>query len=375
MKACRYLSLLPLGMALGGINPLAGQVRLNDLVITGGAAMEVYLGNFSAVTVAQIDSTDSALAGVGHWTARGSVNFLPSGRRALWLDFDGGVRQFATGGFQLRNYAPREHSGRLTMTYGQRLAGGTFTTEATARARSIADRPPMPLYLSPGYETYTARVGYGRSLRPGLDLSVAVTGEKADYSAPKTLPQLDLLDRSSVIVRTEAVRDFRDPARTEDFSKFGVFAAYRHHSYPKQGLGLLRADHALGGGVSYERETDRLVLRLSLDGTLSRSNAPRVEYNAAVLKGELTWSLGTSTQLDFEGTLARKRYRNRVQDHLVPGEEGDNASLLYAEVTRFLSPQVDASFRFGWQKVETNISGAYYTRFGGTFFLKVRPGF
>ncbi len=375
MKACRYLSLLPLGMALGGINPLAGQVRLNDLVITGGAAMEVYLGNFSAITVPQIDSTDSALAGVGHWTARGGVSFLPAGRRALALDFDGGVRQFATGGFQLRNYAPREHSGRVTMTYGQRLAGGTFTTEATARARSIADRPPMPLYLSPGYETYTARVGYGRSLRPGLDLSVAVTGEKADYSAPKTLPQLDLLDRSSVIVRTEAVRDFRDPARTEDFSKFGVFAAYRYHSYPKQGLGLLRADHALGGGVSYERETDRLVLRLSLDGTLSRSNAPRVEYNAAVLKGELTWSLGTSTQLDFEGTLARKRYRNRVQDHLVPGEEGDNASLLYAEVTRFLSPQVDASFRFGWQKVETNISGAYYTRFGGTFFLKVRPGF
>ena len=375
MKACRSLPLLPLAVALAGTSPLAGQVRLSDLVITGGAAMEVYLGNFSAITVPQIDSTDSALAGVGHWTARGRVSFLPSGRRALALDFEGGVRQFATGGFQLRNYAPREHSGRLTMTYGQRLASGTFTTEATARVRSIADRPPMPLYLSPGYETYMAQVGYGKSLRPDFDLSMAVTGEMADYAAPKALPQLDLLDRSSVIVRTEAVRTVRDPARPDDISKFGVFANYRYHSYPKQGLGLLRVDHAVGGGVSYETDIERLILKLSLDGTLSRSNSPRVDYNAAVLTGELTWSLGSSTQLDIEGTLARKRYLNPVVDALVPGEEGDNASLLYAEITRFLSPEVDASFRFGWQKVETNISGAYYTRFGGTFFLKVRPGF
>ena len=375
MKARRSLPLLPFAMALAGISPLAAQVRLSDFVITGGAAMEVYLGNFSAITVPQIDSTDSALAGVGEWTARGGVSFLPPGRRALVLDFEGGVRQFATGGFQLRNYAPREHSGRVTMTYGQTLAGGTFTTEASARARSIADRPPLPLYLSPGYETYMAKVGYGKSLRPDFDLSMAVTGEMADYAAPRALPQLDLLDRSSVIVRTEAVRDFRDPARSEDFSKFGVFADYRYHSYPKQGLGLLRVDHAVGGGVSYERETERLGLRLSLDGTLSRSNAPRVDYNAAVLKAELSWTLGSSTQLDIEGNLARKRYLNPVVDALVPGEEGDNASLLYAEITRFLSPAVDGSFRFGWQKVETNISGAYYTRFGGTFFLKVRPGF
>ena len=375
MKARGFLQLLPIAMTLAGVSPLAGQVHLSDFVVTGGAAMEVYLGNFSAITVPLIDSTDSALAGVGEWTARGGVSFLPAGRRALALDFDGGVRQFATGGFQLRNYAPREHSGRLTMTYGQRLAGGTFTTEATARARSIADRPPMPLYLSPGYETYTARVGYGKALRPGLDLSMAVTGERADYSAPKTLPHLDLLDRSSVIVRTEAVRDFRDPARPEDFSQFGVFANYRYHSYPKQGLGLLRVDHAVGGGVSYEMETEALIVKLSLDGTLSRSNAPRVHYNAAVLRAELSWTLGSSTQLDIEGNLARKRYLNPAVDALVPGEEGDNASLLYAEITRFLSPAVDGSFRFGWQKVETNISGAYYTRFGGTFFLKVRPGF
>ena len=72
-------------------------------------------------------------------------------------------------------------------------------------------------------------------------------------------------------------------------------------------------------------------------------------------------------------TLARKRYIDPGQDALVPGEENDNESSLYAEITRSLGRRVDGAFRLGWQKVETNFNGAYYSRFGGAFFLRVRP--
>ena len=48
-------------------------------------------------------------------------------------------------------------------------------------------------------------------------------------------------------------------------------------------------------------------------------------------------------------------------------------SILYAEVTRALGLRVDGAFRIGWRRVETNFSGAYYTRFGGGFSLRVRP--
>ena len=66
------------------------------------------------------------------------------------------------------------------------------------------------------------------------------------------------------------------------------------------------------------------------------------------------WEFWRDIDLSLAATLARKRYIDPGQDALVPGEEADNESSLYATFTRSLGPRVNGSFRVGWQKVETN---------------------
>jgi len=344
---------------------LAGQGHIRDLVISAGVAGEAWRGDFAALTVPQVDSTQRAVAWVGEWSAKGIFTVFRREHSSLETTLDAGFRQFATTGFQLRNYAPREHSGVLTTRYDQKIAdgaSGTAFAEAQARMRWITDRPPMPLYLSPGYETYRVTAGYKRLIRAvGADLRV--TGENADYAAPALLPSLDVLDRSSLIVEAGS-----------EYSGFRLFSAYRYHSYPKQGQGLGRVDHALGLGGTYQRTGERLYLEATLDGTRSRSNSHRVQYNAARLRVEVQWGLTEKMEFGVLGTLARKRYLDPGQDALVPGEEADGETSLYAEITRRLGMGVDGAFRLGWQKVETHFTGAYYTRFGGAFFLRARPG-
>ena len=371
MKIRHVLPLLALGAGFAAPAAAHGQARLIDFVITEGASLEGYLGNFSALTVPQIDSTERAVAGAGVMRVRGILRLLGRANQSFDVSFDGGIRQFATGGFQLRNYAPREHSGGLATTYQRLISSGSLTAIANARFRSITDRPPMPLYLSPGYDRYTAGVSY---LHGGF-LDVGVEGEIADYAAPKVLPALDLLDRSSVVMRAGVRKIRRSPeeADNDDYSVLRMFSSYSYHSYPQQGQGSPRIDHAVGAGASFVGRWERLSLDLTLEGTRSRSTSRRVEYNAVRLNGRADWILGGSTQVGLLGTLARKRFTQAGQDALVPGEEADNASMLYAELTRHLGDRVSGAFLFGWQKVETNISGAYYTRFGGSFFLRVRP--
>ena len=353
--------------------PLAGQVRIKDLVISAGVAGELWRGDFSAITVPQIDSTESAMAGVGEWSVNGIFTLLAGRNHSLETTIDGGIRQFAAHGFQLRNYSPREHSGLVTTTYTHNLGGsrfGTFKTEAGARIRRVVDRPPMPLYLSPGHDIYTVSAGYRKSLA-GMNLSVDVAGEHADYAPP--LPKRDFLDRSSLIVEAGGSRLLHRPEDSGEYSGVRFFGAYRYHSYPRQGGEAPREDHAVGLGGSFELRIRQMLLEVALDGTRSRSTSRRVEYNAGRLEIRAQWLLGQETQLGFAGTLARKRYIHPGQDALVPGEEADNASILHVELSRALGPTVNGAFRIGWQKVETHISGAYYTRFGGAFFLRFRP--
>lgn len=357
---------------------LAGQARVEDLVISAGVAGEAWRGDFTALNVPQIDSTETAVAWVGEWSANGIFTLLARGHSRLEATLDAGFRQFATGGFRLRNYAPREHSGTLTTSYRQKIAGGRggeLTASAQAQTRGIADRPPMPLYLAPGYDIYRVTAGYARSIR-GLEADFFVTREEADFTAPDLLPNLDLLDRSSVNAVAGAGRRFYRSADPDEeyYWGFRLFGAYRHHSYPKQGLGILRVDNAIGMGGTYKLVTERFDLSVTLDGTRSRSNSRRVEYNAGRLEMQLhVWEFWRDLGLNVAGTLARKRYIDPGQDALVPGEEADNESSLYAEITRSLGRHVNGAFRLGWQRVETNFSDAYYTRFGGAFFLRVRP--
>ncbi len=370
----RTARLLPFAaICVGLVTPAVadGQIRLRDFVITEGASLEGYLGNFAAITVPQIDSTEKAVAGVGEVSVRGILRLMGRENQAFDVAFDGGIRQFATGGFQLRNYAPREHSGNVQTMYQRLIRGGNLTADAGARFRSISDRPPLPLYLAPGYDRYNAGVSY--RFRDFLD--VGVGGEVADYAAPKVLPALDLLDRSSLVVNAGVQKIYRGAAELDrnDYWVMRLFSSYSYHSYPQQGQGSPRVDHAVGAGAAFQGRWQRLSLEFTLEGTRSRSTSLRVEYNAARLNGRADWILGEKTQVGLLGTLARKRFIQPGQDALVPGEEADNASILYAELTRHLGERVSGAFRFGWQKVETNISGAYYTRFGGSFYLRVRP--
>lgn len=370
-KGRRAVAALALLVPLSFPAALSGQSWIQDFVITAGLTGEAWWGDFSAITVPQFDSTENAIAGVGEWSARGVFRLFNGSERRLEAILDGGIRQSAAGGFQLRNYAPREQSGSVSMEYTDAFGGGSFTSEATARIRRVFDHPPMPLYKPPGYDIFSARARYARSVRGTLvDLNVA--GEQADY-APPVLEHLDFLDRNSVTIEAGGSRRFDIDEELGDYWALRLYGAYGYHSYPRQGGEVQRVDNAMRLGFNFRLLWDRLEFSATLDGTRSRSTSRRVEYNRGRVDAQAIWLLTEDMDLVLTGTLARKRYIKPGQHALVPGEEADNATIVYAELTRALASRVDGAFRIGWGKVETNFTGAFYTRFRGGFSLRVRP--
>lgn len=367
---------LPGLFVLAVASPLAGQGIVRDLVISGGMAGEAWRGNFAALVIPQVDSTNQAAAWVGEWGASGIFNLARRERSSLQAAVDVGVRQFAPGGFQLRRYSPRQYSALLATRYRRDVADGrdgALVAEATARKYGIADRPPMPLYLPPGYGSYRLKAGYETTLA-GSRASLTVAGESADYGAPAVLPYLDLLDRRSVVVEAAGTRG--RSSDSGEYSEVRLFGSYRYHTYPRQGLeGVFRVDHAVGLGGRYKLSAGRVDLDVSLDGTRSWSNSRRVEYHAGRLGVQLQLAeVWREYGLSVASDLAVKRYRHPSEEYaLVPGEEADNGTALYTEITRSVARNMKAGFRLGWQRVETSFTGAYYTRFGGGFFLRVRP--
>ena len=83
--------------------------------------------------------------------------------------------------------------------------------------------------------------------------------------------------------------------------------------------------------------------------------------------------------LDVGGTLLAvitgKSYVNESDFKvLVPGEEADNASVVYLDLTRPLAPALDGSVRLGWPRAEADVGDAYFQRFGISMLLRYRPG-
>lgn len=370
--AARRKFLLVALVLVGRPGTLSGQVRVSDFVITAGLTGEAWWGDFSAIAVPQFDSTESARAAVGEWSARGAFNLLNGSGRRVHATLDGGIRQSAAMGFQLRNYAPREQSGRLSMVYTEELGPGRLTANVTARSRRVIDHPPMPVYKTPGYDIYGVQAGYGKSVRT-MNFELKLAGERADYKPPPALDHLDFLDRNSLVVEAVGERVFYvDDDDPEYFWALRLSGAYGRHSYPRQGEEILRVDNAMRLGTTFDLTMDRLEVTVTMNGTRSRSTSPRVEYNHGRLHVEAVW-YWEKTDLSLTGTLARKRYTRPTQYALVAGEEADNASIFHAEISRTLGSRIYGGFRLGWRKVETNFSGAYYTRFGGGFSLRVRP--
>ena len=366
----KTLRLMP--VVLAGIpGALSGQLRVNDFVITAGLTGEAWWGDFSAVTVPQFDPTESAAAAVGEWGVRGIFDLLNAPGRRLQANVDAGIRQSAAAGFRLRNYAPREQSGRLSLDYTSELGAGRLRTTATARSRRVIDHPPMPLYKTPGYDIYGVQAEYLRSAR-AMNYELKVAGERADYKPPPGLPHLDHLDRNSVVVEARGTRLFYLADDPDCYWALRLSGAYGRHSYPRQGGEVQRVDNAMRLGATFELKMDRLDVTVAMAGTRSRSTSPRVEYNHGRVHIEAIW-YWEDTDVSLTGTLARKRYTEPTRYTLVAGEEADNASVLYAEISRTLASRVYGGFRLGWRKVETYFSGDFYTRFGGGLFLGVRP--
>jgi hypothetical protein len=357
--------------ALFAPHPVAGQVRWSDLVFTIGGSAERYTGNFSAVTVAVIDSTDRATAAGGEVGVRGRLILFERERQGLMLDLDGGVRQAAALGFRLRDYTPREWVGSSSLEFQQSLGSwATGSVRGGVTARSVRDRPPMPLFMQPGYATVNAAVSLVTRSFQGVAFDLVSDIESADYRALQFVPQLDLLDRRAAGFEAGA-RWGREP------SMIRFFAGVRWSEYEHQGSfdpdDPFRRDRTVRAGLGWTHVGDMLV-QVGLEGTLNRSNSNRPEYDALSLSAALTAPLPGRLTLSALALLTTKSYVNETDfARLVPGEEADNASIAYAELMRSIQSNLDGGFRVGWTRAETDIGNAYYQRFGFSFLFNYRP--
>ena len=353
----------------------------NDLVVTGGLSWEDYStrGNFSVVTVPTKDSTEHATAAVGEIGARARVSPLyQPDRQILELTLDGGLRQFAAMGFHLRDYAPREWVTRVTGSYWRAFPEvGNLTVHASYRGRSVEDRPPMPLFLQPGYGSVGASGTFQFVPIQNVAFELQLDLERTNYSAPRLLPFLDLLDRKS--------QGFEVGALTRGEGDWSVrfYSGFRSTHYEQQvsdPTPTFRRDRTVNVGALWNLSTldaDAALRQASIgvEGTVNRSNSLRPQYDALSVTGDVYvelpwWSLSTG----LTSLLTWKAYVHQTQfARLVPGEEADNASVVHLDLIRPLASNLNGTLRFGWTRAETDIGNSYYNRVGTSLLFNFRP--
>jgi len=363
-----------LAMALAPWTPegAAGQVRWRDLVVTMGGSLEVYSGNFSAVAVPVVDSAEQVVAVVGEMGVRGLVRLAESRRRSFDVSFDGGMRQAAALGFQRRDYAPREWAGSAAGTFTTSVGSwGSLWLQGGVRSRAVRDQPPTPFYLQPGYTTLQGSAGIRTRSVDGVTFDAQVDLEHADYRAVQIHPQLqlDLLDRTSsgleagVTWGGAATVRFFGGFRWTDHTKLGSFD-------PEDPF---RRDHTARVGLEWGYEGE-MSAQVGVHGTMNRSNSNRPEYDALSARALVSAPLPRQFSLNLYALLTTKSYVHETAAALlVPGEEADNASIAYLQVGRPVGTNLDAAFRLGWTRAETNLGGAYYRRLGASLRLSYRP--
>jgi len=353
----------------------SAQAQVKEFVVTGGVAWEFFDGNFSAVTLPVVDSTEHAIAAVGEFGARTQLRLLDRpGSSLLDVTVDGGLRQFAALGFQLRDYAPREYVARVAADYAHVVGDvGLLALRASYRGRAVEDRPPMPLFLQPGYGSFRSSGSF--QLRPiqGVNLDAEVDVERTRYEAPPRLPQVSLLDRRAQGVELGAL------TRGGEQWSVRFFSGVRWSRYDRQAtsdpVDPVRRDHTVNVGARWQLRAEDAVAGLGIEGIVNRSNSRRPEYDALSVRAELVtrlplWDLSTNV-------LALLTWKTYVHEtsfaRLVPGEEADNASVIYVDLIRGLAPNLDGVLRFGWTRAETDIGNSYYRRFGTTVLMNFRP--
>lgn len=368
----RRLSVWSLLGALACAGPTAGQ-QWGDLVVTAGVSGENYDGNLASVTVPVVDSANGVGAAVGEVGVRGSFWLLNRPNSSVQGMFDLGMRQFLASGFELRDYAPRERSGRGSLHWLQRVGSlGHLRVSADAGRRAVDDRPPMPLFLQPGYTRYRGTTQF--TFRPidGVTFDVAGDVETADYEAPVGLGQINLLDRDS--------RGLEVGASWGEAWQVRFFGSYRTVDYPNASSfdpdDPLRRDRTLTVGSEWRfAQSAAFRAEVGVEGIVNRSNSRRPEYDAFSARALVGiplpwWRLGVNVYAVVTG---KSYVSESAFARLVPGEEADNASVIYFDVNRRLAPNLDASVRFGYTRAETDIGDAYFQRYGTSFFLNYRP--
>lgn len=351
--------------------PVSGQSRVRELELNGGLSVEAYRGNLAAATAAVADSTERADAAIGEVGARGTVALLATDRRWLFFQFDAGIRQFAAGGFVVRDYAPREWVGQGALSYSELLgAWGTATARAGWRGRSVKDRPPMPLFLQPGFGIGTASLKLDLSEIDRVRFDMLADLEWEDYSATRLAHQLDLLDRRSQGLEVGASWGDRASVR--------VYGSVRQSRYANQRTfdptDPFRRDRTVQGGLSWSIESP-VTAQLGVEGTVNRSNSRRPEYDALSARSLVSVPLPFDVGATLLAVVTGKSYVNQSDFKvLVPGEEADNASVVYLDLARPLALGLDASLRLGWTRAEADVGNAYFQRFGASMLLRYRPG-
>jgi hypothetical protein len=360
-------------MLLLGADPAVGQLTWGDLVVTAGASAEGYQGNLSAVSVPVTDSTEFASAVVGEIALRTDATYRTAGGGAFFASFDGGLRQLSARGFELRDYAPREWVGTLDARYSRALGSRAgVAVRARLRGRDVEDRPPMPLFLQPGYRAIEGGVGGvvegPRTVLYDLELSAS----RSDFFAPTFAPQVRLLDHDALRFEMGATLSGGASATLR------LFAAAEGTRYPKQSTFApadpFRRDRTFYGGATWTHQGEFLV-EVGLDGRANRSNSNRPEYDAFTLRGLFSASLPGEVAFSLYGAVTGKQYLHPSDfARLLPGEEANNASLAYVSFTRLIARNLQGTLRAGWTRAETEIGNAYFQRFGASFLMQFRPG-
>ena len=370
---CRLPTLPFLLYLAGGLflpNQGSAQVIWQDLVFTVGLSAEGYRGNLPAVTVTAVDSTEAASAGVGEFGLSGSAVLLNREERTVSLQFDSGLRQFVAGGFVFRDYAPRELVGRVDLSYRENAGSlGELWFFGGLAGRTVDDRPPMPLFIQPGYGTLDGRVSLQLYPINGVYYDVQVFGELADYGDTKPTPQLALLDRRILGAELGATWGSDWTIR--------AYMGFRASEYRNQGTfdpsDPLRRDKTLNLGATWILRS-RLIAEVGIEGAINRSNSGRPEYNALRVRAVVSVPVPQDFSLNFFADLTAKQYLTETEfAQLVPGEEADNASVVYVEAIRPLFLNLDGAVRFGWTRAETDIGNSYFRRFGASFLFRYRP--
>ncbi|MSR22170.1 MAG: hypothetical protein EXR92_01300 [Gemmatimonadetes bacterium] len=361
-------------LLLGLVPPkcVQAQFTFGDLVITAGASAEGYQGNLPAVSVPVIDSTEFVSAIVGEVAVRADATYRIADRGAFLLSFDGGLRQFSAHGFELRDYAPREWVGTLDASYqlpvSERARLGLRTR---LRGREVEDRPPMPLFLQPGYVSGDGGISLEVDGPRAVVYDTELSASKGNFFAPRFAPQVRLLDRDGI--RWEVGATLTDG----EVTNLRLFAAVEGSRYPKQGTFApedpYRKDRTFYAGASWTHQ-GRYLVQVELDGRANRSNSNRPEYDAFTLRGLFSTSIPGNVALALYGAVTGKQYLHDSSfARLLPGEEANNASLAYVSFSRAIARNVAGTLRVGWTRAESEIGGAYFQRFGGSFLLQYRP--